>query len=386
MEAQTKILITFGTRPEAIKMAPVVKDLVSRTRFAVRVVTTGQHRELLDQVIKLFRIPVHADLKVMKPDQTLSHVTSEVLHGIDREIHSFRPDWLLVHGDTTTSFAASLAAFYNRVKLAHVEAGLRTGDRFNPFPEEINRRFIDSAADLLFAPTQRAKEALLHENVDEARICVTGNTVIDALLDIRGGQPLGSRPAAVESGPFVLVTCHRRESFGEDQARLFRAIRELAEEFPTIHWLFPMHPNPNLRAGAEPILSGLENVRLVEPLDYREFVRAMSTCLFIVTDSGGIQEEAPTFGKPVLVLRRVSERMESVEAGFSILVGVDPELLKRSARPWLSEPASLKAFSSLKNPYGDGHAAQRIGDFLGAFSRNGSNDQQGPIGSGLLKF
>ncbi len=356
-----RVLAVYGTRPEAIKMAPVLAALGRRPEsFAVRVCTTGQHREMLDQVQDLLGLRPDLDLRLMRPDQTLNGLTAAALAAIDGVLAAEAPDWLLVQGDTTTAMAAALAAFHRRIRVGHVEAGLRTGDLRRPFPEEANRRIVDLLADALFAPTARARDTLLAEGCDPTRVHVVGNTVIDALETIAGEL---SEP--VHSGRTeVLVTVHRRESFGAPLVEIFSALRRLAESFPDVDWIYPVHRNPNVQGPAHEILGGLPNLHLHEPFDYRELVRRLMRCRFALTDSGGIQEEAPTFGKPVLVLRETTERPEGIEAGVARLVGADREtIFAEASRLLISETAYL-AMARAGNPYGDGHAGERIAAIL----------------------
>ena len=360
-----KVLVVYGTRPEAIKMAPVIDALRRRPEtFAVRVCTTGQHREMLDQVQDLFGLIPDLDLQLMQPDQTLNGLSAAALSALDRVLASEAPDWLLVQGDTTTAMTAGLAAFHRGVKVGHVEAGLRTGDLRHPFPEEANRRIIDLLADALFAPTGRSRDALLAEGTDSAKIHVVGNTVIDALHALVGQD--GHAPGEGESPgrPEVLVTVHRRESFGAPIREIFAALRRLAETFPEVGFVYPVHRNPNVRGPAFEILGGLPNLELCEPLDYRELVRRLERCRLVLTDSGGIQEEAPTFGKPVLVLRETTERPEGVEAGVARLVGADRERIFDEAARLLRSDEAWQTMARAVNPYGDGHAAGRIAALL----------------------
>jgi UDP-N-acetylglucosamine 2-epimerase (non-hydrolysing) len=359
----SKVLVVYGTRPEAIKMAPVIEALRRRPRaFAVRVCTTGQHREMLDQVQDLFGLTPDLDLQLMQPDQTLNSLSAAALSALDRVLAAETPDWLLVQGDTTTAMTAGLAAFHRGVKVGHVEAGLRTGDLRHPFPEEANRRIIDLLADALFAPTGRSRDALLAEGTDSAKIHVVGNTVIDALQTLAGqdGFSSGESPGR----PEVLVTVHRRESFGGPIREIFAALRRLAEAFPGVGFVYPVHRNPNVRVPAFEILGGLPNLELCEPLDYRELVRRLERCRLVLTDSGGIQEEAPTFGKPVLVLRETTERPEGVDAGVARLVGADRERIFDEAARLLRSEEAWQAMARAVNPYGDGHAAERIAAIL----------------------
>ena len=354
-----QVLAVYGTRPEAIKMAPVLAALAERPeRFAVTVCTTGQHREMLDQVQELLGLRPDLDLRLMRHDQTLNGLTSQALAAMDEVLVSRSPDWLLVQGDTTTAMAAALAAFHRGIRVGHVEAGLRTGDLRRPFPEEANRRVIDLFASALFAPTDRAGRALLAEGCPPERVHVVGNTVIDALRTVASG--LSETPERVE----VLVTVHRRESFGGPLREIFSALRRLAESFPEVDWIYPVHRNPNVRGPAFEILGGLPNLTLHDPFDYRELVRRLIRCRFALTDSGGIQEEAPTFGKPVLVLRETTERPEGVEAGVARLVGTSAERIVAEASRLLTCEEAYQEMARAVNPYGDGHASRRIAAIL----------------------
>jgi UDP-N-acetylglucosamine 2-epimerase (non-hydrolysing) len=360
------ILCVIGTRPEAIKMAPVVHEL-ARHRGAVRplVCVTGQHRQLLDRVLGDFGIAADIDLDLMRPDQSLADLTSGLFRGLGGVVRDLRPDWVLAQGDTTTVLAASLVAFYERVKFGHVEAGLRTGDRDHPFPEEVNRYVADKVADYLFAPTEHSRRTLLAEGHPEGRIVVTGNTAIDALHWVAGRpfdlsrSPLAALPA---DRRWVLLTAHRRESFGAPLRRICEAIRTLAARFAGrgFHFIYPVHPNPNVRETAGRVLDGVAGVSLIEPLDHASFVQLMKRSALILTDSGGVQEEAPGLGVPVLVLRETTERPEGVETGVVRLVGTDPERIVAEAGRLLGDPAALGAMSRKENPYGDGRAASRI--------------------------
>ncbi|HTT84941.1 MAG TPA: UDP-N-acetylglucosamine 2-epimerase (non-hydrolyzing) [Rhizomicrobium sp.] len=362
-----KILIVIGTRPEAIKMAPLLKQLSTCPEFSVIVCSTGQHREMLDQVLELFGIRPTVDLKVMQRDQSLSQLTARVLTSIGRVIKQERPDCVLVHGDTTTTMAASLAAFYAKIPLGHVEAGLRSHDMHAPWPEEFNRKLSDTLADRLYAPTERARDNLLREGTDSFRILVTGNTVVDALLDMVHG-PLRDQKIVADLArrfPFVgsdkktiLVTCHRRENYGEGFHAIAKALLTLAAR-SDVMLVFPIHRNPHVRSAFR-ALKGRENVRLTEPLDYLEFVYLLSLSHIVLTDSGGIQEEAPSLGKPVLVLRSVTERPEAVSAGTVKLVGTDTDKIVAEASALLDNEASYRDMCRKHNPYGDGHASKRI--------------------------
>lgn len=359
------VLSVIGTRPEAIKMAPVVSELA---RFGDRVrslvCVTSQHRAMLDQILRTFHIRPDYDLDLMKPDQALSDLTASLFTGLDPVVRATRPAFILAQGDTTTVLVAALVAFYHRVPFGHVEAGLRTGDLARPFPEEMNRRVADVVSGLLFAPTQRARQALLREGLDEDRILVTGNTVIDALLTVAarpydwGRGPLAKLPREAR---LVVVTAHRRESFGEPFRALCLGIRDLAQQFaPAVHVVYPVHLNPNVQAPVSEILGGVDNVHLVDPLDYESMVHLMKRATLILTDSGGIQEEAPSLGVPVLVLREVTERPEAVEAGVVRVVGTTRERIVAEARRLLTDPSAHRAMATRVNPYGDGKAAARI--------------------------
>ena len=357
-ESARRILVVVGTRPEAIKLAPVVRRLRDRPeRFETTVCAAAQHREMLDQVLDLFGIVPDVDLNLMRPDQSPNEVASRAFAALDRVLEDHPGDWLLVQGDTTTAMCAALSAFHRGVRVGHVEAGLRTGDLAQPFPEEMNRRVIDLVADAYFVPTERAARALRAERVPEERIHRTGNTVVDALLDI------GEKQGPVEEEDLVLVTAHRRESFGAPLAAIVSAVTRLAREFPSFRFVHVAHPNPNVRSA----LTGYRdarNVQVVEPLDYGELVRLLRRSRLILTDSGGIQEEAPTFGKPVLVLRRKTERPEGIDAGFARLVGVDEDRIVAESERVLRGTSDLARETANGNPYGDGHAADRIAAVL----------------------
>jgi UDP-N-acetylglucosamine 2-epimerase (non-hydrolysing) len=357
--ARRRVLILYGTRPEAIKMAPVVAALRGRPEsLAVTVCTTGQHRGMLDQVHALFGLRPDADLDLMRPDQHPNELAGRSFAPLDALLRELAPDWMLVQGDTTTALVGALAAFHRRVRVGHVEAGLRTGDLDSPFPEEANRRIIDLLAGALFAPTARARQNLLAEGLPAERIHVTGNTGIDALHMAAASLPRDS-PAAE-----VLVTVHRRESFGEPLERIFAALRALAARFPEVRWVLPVHPNPRVASVARERLAGLANVELHEPFDYPEMIRRMRRARLVLTDSGGVQEEAPAFGTPVLVLRDKTERPEGVAAGVARLVGTDPRRIVTEAVRLLTDPAAHAAMATPANPYGDGAAAARIAGFL----------------------
>ena len=371
------VLTIFGTRPEAIKLAPVIKALEERPdRFRSSVCVTAQHRQMLDQVLHIFNIRPDHDLDIMKPKQDLYGITSEVLLELKELLKEVKPDLILVQGDTTTTFAASLAAFYERIKIGHVEAGLRTYDKYKPFPEEINRRLTSVLADYHFAPTERAKRHLLGEGIREDAVFVTGNTVIDALLWIleRQSSPEEQRRLRayfdeafglpIHPPRLILVTAHRRESFGEGFENICQALREIALRNPDLHIVYPVHLNPNVREPVYRIIGGMDRVHLIEPLEYEPFVYLMNQAFLILTDSGGIQEEAPSLGKPVLVMREVTERPEAVEAGTARLVGSKKEDIVREAQRLLDHPEEYRRMAGRKNPYGDGKASERIVEIL----------------------
>jgi UDP-N-acetylglucosamine 2-epimerase (non-hydrolysing) len=361
-----KVLTVFGTRPEAIKMAPLIAELEKHPGLIEnRNCLTGQHKDMVAPLIDLFGIRVDYDLNLMRENQTLEHITVSVLQEVSRILRGEHFDLLLVQGDTTTSMAAALAAFYLGVKIGHVEAGLRTFDKHHPYPEESNRKIIDSVADLFFAHSDKAKQHLLNEGIAEASIAVTGNTVIDALLDV-SNRPFSFAGTALESLPFeskriVLVTAHRRESFGGPFESICRGLRELALKYrDEIVLVYPVHRNPNVRQVVNSLLSGIDNVLLIDPLDYMPLVHLMKRAYMVLTDSGGLQEEAPSLGKPVLVMRQVTERQEGVEAGTLKLVGMDAAEIVKQASLLLDNPAAYQAMATRANPYGDGTAAIKI--------------------------
>lgn len=364
-----KTLCIFGTRPEAIKMAPLVLALAADERFEAKVCVTGQHREMLDQVLGLFSITPDFDLKIMKPGQDLTDVTSAILQGLKTVLNDFKPDIVLVHGDTATTFAASLAAYYQQIPVAHVEAGLRTGNLYSPWPEEGNRKLTGALAKINFAPTETSRENLLREGVSPANIVVTGNTVIDALLDVvkRLDQDpkllvQASAPAAFldPARKMILVTGHRRESFGDGFERICQALMEVAQQHPEVDIVYPVHLNPNVREPVNRLLNGIGNIYLIAPLDYLPFVHMMTRAHIILTDSGGIQEEAPSLGKPVLVMRDTTERPEAVSAGTVKLVGTHTADIVRELNRLLVDTTAYRDMSYAHNPYGDGNACQRI--------------------------
>jgi UDP-N-acetylglucosamine 2-epimerase (non-hydrolysing) len=353
-----KILAIYGTRPEAIKMAPVVAALRRLPEIRLRVCASGQHREMVEPVERLFGFRPDIDLALMRPDQTLNGLAAAALSAFDRVLEEESPDWLLVQGDTTTAMAAATAAFHRRVRVAHVEAGLRTGDLAQPFPEELNRRIIDLFADALFAPTLRAVSELLAEGAKAERVHLVGNTVVDALASVSGSLP----PTAPRVE--VLVTVHRRESFGVPLLQILAALRRLAERFPEVLWVYPVHRNPNVAGPAREILAGLPNLELHEPFDYRQLLERLSRCRFVLTDSGGLQEEAPSLGKPVLVLRETTERPEGIEAGVARLVGVETERIVREVSLLLTSDELYRAMARPMALYGDGKASERIAAIL----------------------
>jgi UDP-N-acetylglucosamine 2-epimerase (non-hydrolysing) len=369
-----RILIVFGTRPEAIKMAPLVKGFEQHTHeFDTRVCITGQHREMLDQVLEIFNIKADYDLNIMKAGQDLYDITSRVLIGMRDVLKDFKPDLVMVHGDTTTSASAALAAFYQQVPVAHVEAGLRTGNVYAPWPEEMNRMITRCLTQFHYAPTETSRKNLLKENVNDDNIVVTGNTVIDALLyinnRIRGDVKLQeelklsleNKGYPVDDGKkFILITGHRRENFGEGFINICRAIQEVALKYPDIDLLYPVHLNPNVQKPVYEILDGIPNVFLVEPLEYLQFIYLMDKSFIVLTDSGGIQEEAPSLGKPVLVMRDTTERPEAVKAGTVKLVGTNRRKIVNAISDLIENKEVYDKMSRSHNPYGDGNAVERI--------------------------
>ena len=368
-----KILLVFGTRPEAIKMAPLVKAFQKDTEhFETRVCVTAQHRQMLDQVLEVFGITPEYDLNIMAPNQDLYDITAKVLMGLREVLKDFRPDTVLVHGDTTTSMAASLAAFYMQIPVGHVEAGLRTYNMLSPWPEEMNRQVTDRICTYYFAPTEQSKKNLLQENIDEKKIFITGNTVIDALLmavDIisstsgmeeKIAKEFQEKGYTVGNREYILVTGHRRENFGEGFLHICKAIKELAALHPDMDIVYPVHLNPNVQKPVYELLSGVDNVYLISPLDYLPFIYAMQHSTLLLTDVGGVQEEAPSLGKPVLVMRDTTERPEAVEAGTVKLVGTDAEAIVSNVTALLQDKEMYKRMSETHNPYGDGQACERI--------------------------
>jgi UDP-N-acetylglucosamine 2-epimerase (non-hydrolysing) len=358
-----KILCVIGTRPEAIKMSPVIVALRKERLFDVRILATAQHRDLLDQVLNIFRIEPDIDLDIMRPNQALTPLTARLLSDLDRVLEAENPDVVLAQGDTTTVMAASLACFYRRIPFGHIEAGLRTGDMASPFPEEMNRTVAGKLAKWHFAPTESARRNLSREGVGEAGIYVTGNTVIDALLSVAELDP--ALPFRLDAGKrLILLTAHRRENFGESLERICRAVLTIARRNPDVHVVYPVHPNPNVRAKAYRILSNRPRITLCEPLEYLPFVQAMKQAYLVLTDSGGVQEEAPALGKPVLVLREETERAEAVDEGVAKLVGSDYEDIVREVQNLLDNPAAYEEMARGISPYGDGKAAGRIARIL----------------------
>jgi UDP-N-acetylglucosamine 2-epimerase (non-hydrolysing) len=371
-----KTLSIFGTRPEAIKMAPMVIHLANDDRFHSKICVTAQHREMLDQVLELFGLVPDYDLNIMKADQNLTDVTTAIIQGLQTVLADFKPDVILVHGDTATTFAASLAAYYQQIPVAHIEAGLRTHDLYSPWPEEGNRRLTGSLASMHFAPTQTCRQNLLNEGAAAERIHVTGNTVIDALLSVveklrAPTSPLRTRLdqqfAFLPHGQrMVLVTGHRRENFGGGLERICQALAETAASFPQVAFVYPVHLNPNVQEPVQRLLAGISNVHLIQPQDYLPFVYLMTRAYLILTDSGGIQEEAPALGTPVLVMRDTTERPEAVAAGTVRLVGTEVSNIAHHLRELLSNEAAYRTMSTAHNPYGDGNACKRIGEILAA--------------------
>ena len=375
-----RVLSIFGTRPEAIKMAPVVLGLAADQRFEGRVCVTGQHREMLDQVTELFGIARDHDLKIMRPGQDLTQVTTAILDGLQAVFAAEKPDMVLVHGDTTTTLAASLAAFYARIPVGHVEAGLRTGNMDSPWPEEGNRKLTGALARLHFAPTTTSRDALLREAVPQHRIHVTGNTVVDALLSIKNRIETSPSLNAQFERDFafldpmrrmILVTGHRRESFGGGFERICAALARLADQFADVDIVYPVHLNPNVQEPVKRILGQRGNIHLIAPQDYLPFVYLMNRSEIILTDSGGIQEEAPSLGKPVLVMRDTTERPEAIDAGTVKLVGTDTDKIASEAAHLLTDRAAYQAMSFAHNPYGDGQATARILDAIAEFGNTG---------------
>ena len=363
-----KVMLVFGTRPEAIKMAPLVKELQKRGEIDTKVCVTAQHREMLDQVLEIFDITPDYDLNIMTKGQTLAGITTKALDGLYNVINEEKPDIVLVHGDTTTTFVASLAAFYNQVKVGHVEAGLRTYDKYSPFPEEMNRKLTTAIADLYFAPTINNKNNLLKENIDEELIYITGNTAVDAMgYTVNKDYQFEDEELKnidFEGKRVILVTAHRRENLGEPLENICNAIKEIAQKNTDIEIVYPAHLNPIVQNTAHSILDGVENVHIINPLDATTFQNVMARSYFVMSDSGGVQEEAPSVGKPVLVLRTETERPEAIETGTLKLAGTDKENIIKLAQELLDNKEEYDRMSHAKNPYGDGKASQRITDAI----------------------
>ena len=365
-----KVLSIFGTRPEAIKMAPLVLELKKDKDIESLVCVTAQHREMLDQVLNAFNIEPDYDLNIMQQGQTLCDITTRALNGLDGVIKECNPDVVLVHGDTSTAMVGALAAFYNQKIIGHVEAGLRTFNKYSPYPEEANRKIIDAIADLYFAPTQLSKLNLLKENVDELKIYVTGNTAIDALKTTVKKEYTNEVINWVGEDKMILLTAHRRENLGDPMRNIFKAIRRLTETFDDIKVVYPIHLNPKVREVANEVLQGNDRIRLIEPLEVLDFHNFINQAYLIMTDSGGIQEEAPSLGKPVLVLRDTTERPEGIDAGTLKLVGTDEEVIYNEAKELLENKLSYDKMSGACNPYGDGNASARIVDAIKQLFKN----------------
>ena len=360
-----KVMSIFGTRPEAIKMAPLVKELEKRKEIESIVCVTAQHRQMLDQVLETFDIKPDYDLNIMKQGQTLSDITTRTLLGLENVIKEVQPDIILVHGDTTTTFAGALAAFYNQVAIGHVEAGLRTNDKYSPYPEEMNRQMVDCMTDMYFAPTDISKENLLKENIEEEKIYVTGNTAIDAMsTTIDKNYSHKELEWIKENEKMILLTAHRRENLGEPMRNIFKAIRRIVDEFSDVKVIYPIHLNPKVRSVANEIFAGCDKVKLIEPLEVFDFHNFQNKSYIILTDSGGIQEEAPSLGKPVLVLRDTTERPEGIKAGTLKLVGTDEDTIYEETKKLLLDKKEYEKMSHASNPYGDGHASEKIADAI----------------------
>ncbi|MDN3453866.1 MULTISPECIES: UDP-N-acetylglucosamine 2-epimerase (non-hydrolyzing) [unclassified Psychrobacter] len=369
-----KILLVFGTRPEAIKMAPLALSLKkSSADFETKVCVTGQHREMLDQVLNLFELEPDFDLNLMKPGQTLADITSGVLQGLNKVFDDWTPDIILVHGDTATTFAASLAGYYHKIKIGHIEAGLRTGNIYSPWPEEANRKLTSVLTTYHFAPTQTSYDNLIKENIDPINIVITGNTVIDALLSVKKKVETDQNITTLFKQQFdflddnkklILVTGHRRENFGQGFENICLALANIAQKNPEVQIVYPVHLNPNVQQPVNELLTGIDNIKLIEPQDYLPFVYLMNKSYLILTDSGGIQEEAPSLGKPVLVMRDTTERPEAVSAGTVKLVGTDPTVIENSVIELIENKDLYKKMTEAYNPYGDGTACDQIIRFL----------------------
>ena len=360
-----KVISIFGTRPEAIKMAPLVKELEKRNEIDSIVCVTAQHREMLDQVLATFDIKPNYDLNIMKQGQTLAEVTTRALIGLEEVIKKEQPDIVLVHGDTTTTFAGALAAFYNQVAIGHVEAGLRTNNKYSPFPEEMNRQMVDCMTDMYFAPTEISKANLLKENIEEDKIYITGNTAIDAMATtVKENYTHPELEWIKENERLILLTAHRRENLGEPMFHIFKAIRKIIDEFKSLADIYPIHMNPKVREVANDVFKDCDRVKLIEPLEVFDFHNFQNKSFIILTDSGGIQEEAPSLGKPVLVLRDTTERPEGINAGTLKLVGTDENTIYEETKKLLTEKSEYEKMSHASNPYGDGHASEKIVDAI----------------------
>lgn len=366
-----KVMSIFGTRPEAIKMAPLVKELERRKEIESIVCVTAQHRQMLDQVLETFNIKPDYDLNIMKQGQSLSEITSRALTGLESVIKDVKPDIVLVHGDTTTTFAGALATFYNQVAIGHVEAGLRTYDKYSPFPEEMNRQMVDCMTDLYFAPTTISKENLLKEDIQEEKIFVTGNTAIDAMsTTVKNDYTHPELEWIKPNEKMILLTAHRRENLDEPMRHIFKAIRRIVDEFDDVKVIYPIHLNPLVRNVANEVFAGCDKVKLIEPLEVFDFHNFQNKSYIILTDSGGIQEEAPSLGKPVLVLRDTTERPEGISAGTLKLVGTDEETIYAETKKLLTDNKEYEKMSHASNPYGDGHASERIVDAIIKWKQN----------------
>ena len=357
-----KVMTIFGTRPEAIKMAPLVKELEKRKEIESIVCVTAQHREMLDQVLKVFNIKPDYDLNIMKQGQTLSEITSRVLLGLEEVIKEVKPNIILVHGDTTTTFAGTLAAFYNNIDIGHVEAGLRTWNKYSPFPEEMNRQMVDCMTDMYFAPTEVSKNNLLIQGINEEKIYITGNTAIDAMKYTVNDNYYNEIFDWVSEDKLILLTAHRRENLGEPMRNIFKAIKRILEEYSDIKVIYPIHLNPKVREVANEIFGGIERIKIIEPLGVFDFHNFIKKSYLILTDSGGIQEEAPSLGKPVLVLRDTTERPEGIKAGTLKLIGTDEKKVYKEIKKLLDDKSEYEKMSKANNPYGDGFASKKIVD------------------------
>jgi UDP-N-acetylglucosamine 2-epimerase (non-hydrolysing) len=378
----TTVLVVLGTRPEAIKLAPVISELRRHRDVTTRVCVTGQHREMVQPILELFDVRPDVDLALMTPDQRLSSLTAAALMRIEQVIVSMSPDWVVLQGDTTSAMSAALAAFYQRVPVAHVEAGLRTFDLARPFPEEANRRIADALATVHFAPTELARRNLLREGVDNSTIYVTGNTVVDALLTVSSLPEDGLEGQLAWLPPnrrIILMTAHRRESFGTGLRDVCRAVREIVDAVPDVQCVYPVHLNPNVQDPARAILAGHDRILLIPPLDYVSLIHLMRRSTLILTDSGGLQEEAPTFGKPVLVLRDLTERPEAVQAGCARIVGTDRRVIVSAALALLNDRSAYDRMAKIANPFGDGHASKRIVQVLRNWSVRGASPRSADL-------